>query len=205
MLARLAAARNQLTISPVRLTLSPSLTRRSEPKSTTPTWPASRFMHMPLTPEANLQRVSSTQGSKQDRVRHTRQAPQPGRSPSRGHARYHHYNDLVSIATPNGHSKFRPAIPQARHRGIHVCDVGSPCCCVVVCRQDPKTPLRCVLKNVPDGEDAASLGKAGLLLDTADPLLENGRDLGRRGLRIGECAGLEGRDDGCGISLSGTS
>lgn len=43
-----------LTISPVRLTDSPSLTRRSEPKSTTPTWPASRFMHMPLTPEANL-------------------------------------------------------------------------------------------------------------------------------------------------------
>jgi len=43
-----------LTISPVRLTVSPSLTRRSEPKSTTPTWPASRFMHMPLTPEANL-------------------------------------------------------------------------------------------------------------------------------------------------------
>jgi hypothetical protein len=44
----------KLTISPVRLTVSPSLTRRSEPKSTTPTWPASRFMHMPLTPEANL-------------------------------------------------------------------------------------------------------------------------------------------------------
>lgn len=43
-----------LTISPVRLTVSPSLTRRSEPKSTTPTCPASRFMHIPLTPEANL-------------------------------------------------------------------------------------------------------------------------------------------------------
>jgi len=62
-----------------------------------------------------------------------------------------------------------------------------------------------VLKNVPDRQDAASLGKAGLLLDTADSLLENGRDLGRRGLRFGVCAGLEGRDDGCGISLSGTS
>jgi hypothetical protein len=42
------------TISPVRLTVSPSLTNRSEPKSTTPTWPASKFMHIPLTPEANL-------------------------------------------------------------------------------------------------------------------------------------------------------
>lgn len=42
------------TISPVRLTVSPSRTSLSEPKSTTPTWPASRFMHMPLTPEANL-------------------------------------------------------------------------------------------------------------------------------------------------------
>lgn len=49
---------SMLTISPVRLTVSPSLTRRSEPKSTTPTWPASRFMHMPLTPEANLYMVS---------------------------------------------------------------------------------------------------------------------------------------------------
>ena len=114
MLARRTAARNQLTISPVRLTLSPSLTRRSEPKSTTPTWPASRFMHMPLTPEANLQRVSSTQDSMQDRMRHTRQAPQPGRSPSRGHARYHHCRGLVSIAIPNSHPKFHPTIPQTR-------------------------------------------------------------------------------------------
>jgi hypothetical protein len=44
----------QLTISPVRRTVSPSLTRRSEPNNTIPTWPASRFMHIPLTPEANL-------------------------------------------------------------------------------------------------------------------------------------------------------
>jgi hypothetical protein len=44
----------QLTISPVRRTVSPSLTRRSVPNNTTPTWPASRFMHIPLTPEANL-------------------------------------------------------------------------------------------------------------------------------------------------------
>jgi hypothetical protein len=41
-----------------------------------------------------------------------------------------------------------------------------------------KTSVR-ALKNVPDRQDAASLGKAGLLLDTADSLLENGRDLGR--------------------------
>ena len=47
-----------LTISPVRLTVSPSLTRRSEPKSTTPTWPASKFMHIPLTPDANLLQLS---------------------------------------------------------------------------------------------------------------------------------------------------
>lgn len=43
------------------------MTRRSEPKSTTPTWPASRFMHMPLTPEANLRCVSSMQTDKQTR------------------------------------------------------------------------------------------------------------------------------------------
>lgn len=45
---------------PVRLTTSPSLTSRSEPKSTTPTWPASKFMHMPLTPDANLNRQSDS-------------------------------------------------------------------------------------------------------------------------------------------------
>lgn len=73
----------------------------------------------------------------------------------------------------------------------------------LVCRQASLVVV--VLKNVPDRQDAASLGKAGLLLDTADSLLENGRDLGRGGLRFGVCAGLEGRDDGCGISLSGTS
>ena len=68
----------------------------------------------------------------------------------------------------------------------------------------PPPRLPCV-KNVPDRQDAASLGKAGLLLDAADSLLENGRDLGRGGLRFGVCAGLERRDDGCGISLPGSS
>lgn len=58
-------------------------------------------------------------------------------------------------------------------------------------------------KNVPDRKDAAGLGKASLLLDAADSLLENGRHLGRRGLRVGGiCAGLEGGNGGCGISLS---
>lgn len=58
--------------------------------------------------------------------------------------------------------------------------------------------------DVPDGEDAASLGKASFLLDTADPLLEDGRDLGGRRLRVGSVGpGLYrgGVDDRrCGIS-----
>lgn len=39
--------------------------------------------------------------------------------------------------------------------------------------------------HVPDGQDAAGLGQVGLLLDATDPLLENGRDLGRGGLCVG--------------------
>lgn len=58
--------------------------------------------------------------------------------------------------------------------------------------------------DVPDGEDATGLGKASLLLDTANPLLENGRNLGRRGLRVGGVgAGLyrgSVENRGCGIS-----
>lgn len=60
------------------------------------------------------------------------------------------------------------------------------------------------LPNVPDGEDAASLGKASFLLDTANPLLEDGRNLSRRRLRVGSVGtGLyrgSVEDRRCGIS-----
>lgn len=39
--------------------------------------------------------------------------------------------------------------------------------------------------TVTDGQDTSSLGEAVLLLDTADPLLQNGGNLGGGGLRIG--------------------
>lgn len=39
--------------------------------------------------------------------------------------------------------------------------------------------------GVPDGENTSGLGKTGLFLDTTDPLLEDGGDLGRRGLCVG--------------------
>lgn len=45
--------------------------------------------------------------------------------------------------------------------------------------------------DVPDRQDTAGLGKTSLLLDTADPLLEDGRDLGRRGLGLGVGADLD--------------
>ena len=79
------------TISPVRLTVSPSLTNRSEPKSTTPTWPASKFMHMPLTPEANLcfRQLRGSLGVA-SRCGHTRRAPRPGHCSCRAHAQYRH-------------------------------------------------------------------------------------------------------------------
>lgn len=42
--------------------------------------------------------------------------------------------------------------------------------------------------NVPDRQDAASLGEVGLVLHTADALLEDGGNLGRGGLvGIGAC------------------
>ena len=58
--------------------------------------------------------------------------------------------------------------------------------------------------DVPDGEDAASLGKASFLLDTADPLLEDGRNLGRRRLRVGSVgAGLyRGSIEHCGSGVA---
>lgn len=39
-----------------------------------------------------------------------------------------------------------------------------------------------IVVDVPDGEDTAGLGETGLLLDTADSLLEDGRDLSGGGL-----------------------
>ena len=53
---------------------------------------------------------------------------------------------------------------------------------------------------VPDGEDAAGLGEAGLLLDTANPLLEDGGDLSRGGLGVSGIAASEGVDDGGGVA-----
>jgi hypothetical protein len=50
--------------------------------------------------------------------------------------------------------------------------------------------------SLPDGENAASLGEGALLLDTTDSLLEDGRDLGGRGLRISGIAAGDGVDDG---------
>lgn len=54
--------------------------------------------------------------------------------------------------------------------------------------------------HIPDGEDTTSLGKVGLLLDTANSLLKDGRNLGGRGLGVGG-VGSESVDGcGCGIS-----
>ena len=54
----------------------------------------------------------------------------------------------------------------------------------------------CSFHLVPDREDTAGLGETSLLLHTADPLLEDGGDLGRGGLSIGGIAASEGVDDG---------
>lgn len=54
--------------------------------------------------------------------------------------------------------------------------------------------------HIPDRENAAGLSEVRLLLDTTDALLENGRDLGGRGLGVGVGTGLDGGDSRCGIS-----
>lgn len=41
---------------------------------------------------------------------------------------------------------------------------------------------------LPDGKDTAGLGKARLLLNTANSLLEDGGDFGGSGLRVGGVA-----------------
>ena len=65
--------------------------------------------------------------------------------------------------------------------------------------------------SVPDGEDATGLGKARLLLYTADPLLQDGGYLGRGSLRIGGVAsdllgrGIEDGGGGSGLSQKNES
>ena len=54
--------------------------------------------------------------------------------------------------------------------------------------------------SVPNGEDTAGLGETRLLLDTADPLLEDRGDLGGGGLSIGGIAASEGVDNGGGVA-----
>lgn len=54
--------------------------------------------------------------------------------------------------------------------------------------------------HIPNGEDTASLSETGLLLDTTNSLLEDGRDLSGSSLGVGgvESGGVDG--GGCGIS-----
>ncbi len=57
--------------------------------------------------------------------------------------------------------------------------------------------------HLPDREDTAGLSETRLLLDTTDALLENRRNLSRRGLGVGVGTGLHRGDvdsGGCGIS-----
>lgn len=85
------------TISPVRFTVSPSLTRRSDPKSTTPTCPASRFIHMPFTPDANLPTsLALVIPHKSSQSLLTPQAPQPGHCSFHALGQYHPYKSRVS-------------------------------------------------------------------------------------------------------------
>lgn len=46
-----------------------------------------------------------------------------------------------------------------------------------------------IVLDIPNGEDTTSLSKAGLLGNTTNALLKDGRDLGGSGL-VGVCAGL---------------
>lgn len=141
-----------LTISPVRLTVSPSLTKRSEPKSTTPTWPASKFMHMPLTPDANLgiQSISEARLSPAAKT----------------------YSTSSSAWT-----LFMPctrAIPSLFRQPLELnCNSSLVSCAIVV------DEVRSWRQYVPDRQDASSLGKARLLLYTTDSLLENGGHFSR--------------------------
>lgn len=55
--------------------------------------------------------------------------------------------------------------------------------------------------HIPDGKDTASLSETGLLLDTANSLLEDRRNLGGRSLGVGGVgSGSVDGCDRCGIS-----
>jgi hypothetical protein len=55
--------------------------------------------------------------------------------------------------------------------------------------------------HVPDGKDTASLSETGLLLDTSNSLLEDGRDLSGSSLGVGG-VGSDGSVDGSGCGIS---
>jgi|SRR3569833_2858807 len=69
----------------------------------------------------------------------------------------------------------------------------------------PEAPESSFPQDVPNRENATRLGKIGLLLDTADSLLEDGRHLGRGCLGVGGVgAGLyRGSVESCGCGISG--
>lgn len=74
------------------------------------------------------------------------------------------------------------------------CSVVSSCCVEV-----PKSSLTGGL-HIPNRQDTTGLSETSLLLDTADSLLEDGRDLSGRGLGVGS-VGSDGVDGSrCGIS-----
>ena len=155
-----------LTISPVRLTVSPSLTRRSEPKSTTPTWPASKFMHIPLTPDANLLQLSVLRCGRREN--------------------FDLLDELLSLdvghAVDTGDTITNPlsAICSSSLTPFVYCaSLNIAISCVVG------------IVDIPDGQDTAGLGEASLLLDTADSLLEDRGDLSWGGLGLSVGAGLD--------------
>lgn len=136
------------TISPVRLTVSPSLTNRSEPKSTTPTWPASKFMHMPLTPDANLCCISAALLPVEAMVEQ---------------ATYSTSSSACTLLIPCTRAipSLRPIVsfvPSFESCGFGGGGGGG--------------------FSVPDGQNTAGLGETRLLLHTSDSLLENGGNLG---------------------------
>ena len=152
---------------------------------------------MPLTPEANLHAVR--RGARMQSGRWD-DALDKLLSLDISHAV--HAGDTITLRAPSLASEsqlskpYRPTLPLASVG----CDaVPSPPRQATCPTAKPPPPLPKILSHVPDGQNATGLSKVGLILNTADPLFENGRDLGWRCLCVGVCA--DGGDSGCGISL----
>lgn len=145
---------------------------------------------MPLTPEANLRLVSCgpAASNSENNILDKLLSLDVGQTV--------HTGDTITVKLPV--SGLDSPNSRIHDRGVSIFFVGSVAMTMPGTEQARFIQMRVggFCSNIPDRQDATSLGETRLLLDAADALLEDGRDLGGSGLGIGVGACLYGADGG---------